>query len=131
MEILPFETRQRVELCDLTEMVQAAVARQGIAAGIAVLFSPHTTLGLTVNEHADPAVARDVAGELGRLIPPDDGRFRHAEGNADSHVKTSLVGPSLSLIVEGGRVRLGTWQGIFACEFDGPRHREVWLQVLG
>ena len=101
----------------------------GVQEGICVVFAPHTTAGLTVNEAADPSVARDVSGTLSSLVP-HRGSYEHLEGNADSHIKSVVVGQSLSLIVSGGRLVLGTWQGVFFCEFDGPRERRVLVKVV-
>lgn len=122
-------TTRREEWVDVTEEVIRAVAVSGVRDGIALLWSLHTTAALTVNEAADPDVARDASGWLERNVP-DEAAFRHAEGNSDSHVKTSLLGPGISLIVEKGRPVLGRWQGVFLCEFDGPRTRTVAVKVL-
>ncbi len=129
MEVLRIRTQKRWEFRDISREVQRVVEDSGIRRGIVVVYSPHTTAGLTVNEHADPAVAEDIGSTLEDLVPRNR-PYRHLEGNADSHVKTTLVGPSLSLIVEDGRIQLGRWQGIFFCEFDGPRERQVWVQVV-
>jgi secondary thiamine-phosphate synthase enzyme len=102
------------------------VSALGLRDGVVTVFAPHTTAGLTINEHADPDVAADLAAALDRMVPWDAG-YEHAEGNAAAHVKASLVGSSVRVLVAGGRLRLGTWQGIFFCEFDGPREREVWV----
>ncbi len=129
MQTIEVPTRSREELVDITEKVLAAVRASGVEEGICVLWSAHTTAGLTVNESADPAVARDVSGWLAREIPQDPA-FEHTEGNSDSHIKTSLVGPGVTLLVTGGRLYLGTWQGVFLCEFDGPRRRRVAVRVI-
>ncbi len=126
---LTLQTHHRTEFVDITARVQQAVRESGIESGMVVVYSPHTTAGLTVNEHADPAVREDIGDTLDRLVPRSP-EYKHLEGNADSHVKTSMMGPSLTLIVEHGRVQLGRWQGIFFCEFDGPRRRTLWLQVI-
>lgn len=123
------QTERRTELRDITRLVDAALAAAGAGEGVCHLFVPHTTAGLTVNEGADPDVAADIVAQLGRLAPLDAG-YRHVEGNADAHVKSVLAGPSLLLPVSGGRLRLGRWQAVFFCEFDGPRAREVWLTFL-
>jgi secondary thiamine-phosphate synthase enzyme len=123
-------TSRREEWVDVTEDVAQAVTASGIRDGLVVLWSLHTTAALTVNEAADPDVARDASGWLARNVP-DDRAFRHAEGNSDAHVKTSLVGPGVTLIVAGGRPLLGRWQGVFLCEFDGPRTRTVCVKVVG
>jgi secondary thiamine-phosphate synthase enzyme len=115
---------------NITGKVESLVRENGWRDGALVLFSAHTTCGLTVNEAADPDVVRDILAGLARLVPLR-GDYRHAEGNSDAHIKTSLMGPSLTLIVEGGRLQLGTWQGVFLCEFDGPRPRKVWARWLG
>jgi secondary thiamine-phosphate synthase enzyme len=115
---------------NITAEVQNAVAASGIGEGICVVFVPHTTAAVTVNENADPDVPRDVGLSLD-LISPDRREFRHGEGNSAAHTKTSLVGPSLTLIVTGGRLLLGTWQGIWFNEYDGPRSRKVHVRVMG
>ena len=129
MERVSLKTSRRKEWVDITDLLGEAVARLDLSAGAALVFVPHTTAGGTVNEGADPAVAEDLEGVLCRLVPAA-GPYRHAEGNSDAHAQTLLAGPSLLLPVEGGRVRLGTWQRVFFCEFDGPRAREVWVQAL-
>ena len=129
MRRLDLTTRSREELCDVTPEVREMLQREGWKDGALVLFCPHTTAALTVNEGADPDVVRDVVTNLRGLIPKR-GDYRHAEGNSDAHIKTSLVGPSLTLIVENGRLCLGTWQKVFFCEFDGPRQRQLWIQWL-
>jgi len=115
---------------NITGEVQKAVAASGVREGICVVFIPHTTAAVTINENADPDVPRDVDFAL-NMISPDRREFRHGEGNSAAHTKTSLVGPSLSLIVTGGRLLLGTWQGIWFNEYDGPRTRKVHVRVLG
>jgi secondary thiamine-phosphate synthase enzyme len=130
MDEITVRSRSRAELLEITDEVQSRVRRSGIADGAVVLQSLHTTAGLTVNENADPDVAGDMIRKLGDLVQESEPYYRHAEGNSDSHVKTTLVGPSLTLIVRGGRVLLGRWQGIYLCEWDGPRERRVAVQVL-
>ena len=129
METLSLRTTAREQLLDVTEELQELVARKGWTDGALVLFCPHTTGAVTVNEAADPDVARDIAVNMGTIVPQRND-YRHAEGNSDAHIKTSLFGPSMLLIVDGGRLRLGTWQGVYFCEFDGPRERKLWLQWL-
>ena len=129
MEKINIKTSQRIELIDITEKVQAAVAKKKIKDGVCFIFCPHTTAGLTINENADPSVKRDIINVLNKLVPAGAG-YAHSEGNADSHVKSSLFGSSLSIFVEGGRLALGTWQGIYFCEGDGARSREVWIKVV-
>ena len=130
METIEIGTRSRAEVVDITGQVQEVLARSGVSQGVAFVFSAHTTAGLTVNEHADPDVMEDVLGALER-IAPERGGYAHSEGNSDAHIKASLVGLSVSVPVEGARLVLGTWQGIFFCEFDGPRRRRAMVQVLG
>lgn len=128
MTELSVRTSRREELVDITEQVQRVVAQSGVKDGVCWLFVPHTTAAITVNENADPSVKVDILEQLHRLIPPDL-RYHHTEGNADAHIKAVLVGNSLSVPIVNGRLLLGTWQGIFLCEFDGPRNRCVWVQI--
>jgi|WetSurMetagenome_2_1015567.scaffolds.fasta_scaffold309563_2 secondary thiamine-phosphate synthase enzyme len=120
-------TPEREILVDITERVQSAVAqaRPGFT-GLVSVFVPHTTAGVTINEGADPTVIRDIVDHLRRLVPRESG-FRHSEGNSDAHIKASMIGSSAMVPVEGGRVRLGTWQSVYLAEFDGPRNRQVWV----
>ena len=111
-------------MVDITDSVLRALRDEGVVDGLCVVYCPHTTAAITINENADPDVARDVLGELNKIVPFDDG-YRHGEGNSAAHIKSSLVGASETLLVEGGRPVLGTWQGIYFCEFDGPRSRRV------
>ena len=129
METLELRTPRREALVRINPALTDLIAAKGWQDGAVVVFCPHTTAGLTVNEDADPDVATDMVMAMNRLIPRDAG-YRHAEGNSDAHVKTTLVGPSLTLIVSGGRLQLGTWQGVYLCEWDGPRTRKVWVQWL-
>lgn len=128
MEQIEVTTRAHQEFYDITDQVQEAVRRSDIAEGICYLFCPHTTAGLTLNENWDPSVRHDLGLVFDRLVPqrPD---FRHGEGNSPAHAKTSLVGSSLTLFVSSGRLVLGSWQGIFLAEFDGPRRRRVLIKV--
>ena len=130
MEEIRVATSERTEMVEITQQVQAIVSRGGVRDGAAVIQSLHTTAAITVNENADPFVVTDVLSKLDRLIPRDEPYYRHAEGNSDSHLKTSFVGPSMTVIISGGRLVLGTWQGIYLCEFDGPRERRVAVQLL-
>jgi secondary thiamine-phosphate synthase enzyme len=116
-------------MIDITSEVTSAIGDSGIISGTVTVYVPHTTAGITINENADPSVARDITHSLSELVPPDAG-YSHAEGNADSHIKSVTVGPSITLIVDGGKPVLGTWQGVFFCEFDGPRSRTVYVQCL-
>jgi secondary thiamine-phosphate synthase enzyme len=130
MNTIEVRTKAREEFVDLTAEVERSVAASGVAAGICVVTVPHTTAGITVNENADPDVRADM-GMVLRKIVPDTLPYTHGEGNSPAHVKASLVGSSVTLIVEGGKLKLGTWQGVFFCEFDGPRTRKAWVQVIG
>ena len=120
------KTSKRSEMIDITQMVEEELRTADLREGMAVVYVPHTTAGITINENADPSVRSDIQETLSRLVPYGAG-YSHLEGNADSHIKASLMGSSVTVIVEGGKLRLGTWQGIFFCEFDGPRSRRVWL----
>jgi secondary thiamine-phosphate synthase enzyme len=122
-------TRSRNEFVDITERVNELVASSGVREGICMVFVPHTTAAVTVNEHADPDVARDILQKLEKAVPQRDD-YAHNEGNSDSHIKASLIGNSQLLPVSGGKLALGTWQGVFFCEFDGPRKRHVNVQLL-
>lgn len=122
-------TSKREEFIDITREVASFVAESGVEDGAVLVFCPHTTAAVTVNENADPDVCRDLIDGLARVAPRSAG-WRHAEGNSDGHLKTSLVGPSVLVPVEGGRLQLGTWQGIYFAEFDGPRTRSVDLTML-
>ncbi len=130
MKIVRVRTRKRAELIDITDELAAVLRESGVAEGILVAQSLHTTAGLTINENADPDVQHDLVAKLERLVPKEEAYYRHAEGNSDSHLKTSFFGPSQTVIVSEGRLVLGTWQGIYLCEFDGPRERRVAVQLL-
>jgi secondary thiamine-phosphate synthase enzyme len=131
MHTFEVRTKSRNEFFEITDQVRDAVRRQGTKAGICVVYCPHTTAAVTVNENADPDVVHDMLLHLGRTIPKEQSGFRHGEGNSDSHIKASLVGPSVTLIVEQGNLVLGRWQGVWFCEFDGPRTRTVHVQLVG
>jgi secondary thiamine-phosphate synthase enzyme len=122
-------SRQQVEMLDVTAEVARHIRASGIRNGLAVLFVPHTTAAVTINENADPDVQRDMIMELNRIVPFEDG-YRHNEGNSAAHLKSSLIGASQTLLIENGAPLLGTWQGIYFCEFDGPRRRRLLLKVL-
>jgi len=128
VKTLSVSTHRREEMVDVTELVRGVVADVGVDAGLCLVFSPHTTCAVTINEGWDPDVQADALRHLRSLVPRDAG-FAHSEGNSDSHIKTIAVGPSVMLPVDGGQVRLGRWQAVFLCEFDGPRRRELWVQV--
>lgn len=129
MERLSLKSAAREDFLDITGELRELVRKRGWTSGALALFCPHTTGALTVNEGADPDVERDVLTRL-RALAPREGDYRHAEGNSDAHVKTSLLGPSLLVLVQDGELLLGTWQKVFFCEFDGPRRRELWAQWL-
>ena len=125
---LQVKTSSRTDMVDITSMVQKEVSSRDLKDGICTVYVPHTTAGITINEGADPAVCQDIMGKLNEMVPRDPG-YRHLEGNSDSHIKASLMGSSVSLMVEKGRLVLGTWQKIYFCEFDGPRSRRVYVKV--
>lgn len=122
-------TGSRTELIDITEKIQQIVTKSKIADGICVVCVPHTTAGITINENADPSVRKDILKELNKIVPFDDG-YAHSEGNAAAHIKASLMGASINVIIEGGALQLGTWQGVYFTEFDGPRSREVRVTII-
>jgi secondary thiamine-phosphate synthase enzyme len=123
-------TSSRTQMINIDHMARQAVEESGVKTGICHLFVPHTTAGVTINENADPNVVRDILMEVDKVIPFQD-NYSHLEGNAAAHIKSSLVGCSQTIPVEGGQLVLGTWQSVFFCEFDGPRHRKVLVQVVG
>jgi secondary thiamine-phosphate synthase enzyme len=129
MEVLKVRTGRRTQLLDVTAAVERTVTDSGVATGICYVFVPHTTAGVMINEHADPDVAADLEGIFDRLVP-HSGPYRHAEGNTDSHAKAVMAGASQVIFVEKGKLALGTWQGVFLCEFDGPRERKIWVKVV-
>jgi len=122
------ETHARSEMRIIDAEIHRAIAESGVREGLALVWVPHTTAGVTVNENADPDVVRDMLQEVAKLVPPHDG-YRHAEGNSDAHIKSTLFNPSLTLIVSQGRPLLGTWQSVYFCEFDGPRRRHFHVKV--
>jgi secondary thiamine-phosphate synthase enzyme len=128
--MLEVRTRQRDQFVEITEDVQRLVSKSGLRHGAVTVYVPHTTAGVTINENADPDVVHDMLLTLRRLIPKDAPGYRHAEGNSDSHVKASMLGSSCHVLIEEGQLVLGQWQGIYLCEFDGPRTRRVFVQTL-
>lgn len=130
MKTLHIASRQQVEMIDITREVCSAVREQGVSAGLAIVFTPHTTAAITINENADPDVCLDMVMAINRMVPMRD-NYHHLEGNSAAHIKSSLFGASETLIINNGDVALGTWQGIYFCEFDGPRQRRVQVQVIG
>ncbi len=123
-------TRERTQLLDITDKVEYAVAESHVSFGMCFVYVPHTTSAVTVNESHDPDVARDIPATLSKLVPHGAG-YAHSEGNADAHIKAAMIGSCQAIPVEAGRLALGRWQGIFFCEFDGPRQRRVQVQVTG
>lgn len=130
MTAIEIRTKSREELIDITSEVQEAVRKSGVVEGICLVYVPHTTAAVAVNECADPDVRSDILMALKKAVP-DTLAYSHSEGNSPAHVKATLVGPSLSVIIEDAKLVLGTWQGIFFCEFDGPRSRKVWVRIVG
>ncbi len=123
------KTSKQTEFIDITRSVQEAVKKTGVEEGICFIFIPHTTAAVTINENADPSVSQDIIMELNKVVPFQD-RYQHLEGNSPAHIKASLIGCSQTVFVESGKLALGTWQGIFFCEFDGPRNRKVYVKVV-
>lgn len=130
MKTLDVNTSRRTEFVEVTAEVRRVVRESGLREGAVVVYCPHTTAAVTIQENADPDVVHDMLLWLNKHIPKDLSGFRHAEGNSDSHIKTSLVGPSVMVIVANGDLVLGTWQGIYFCEFDGPRSRKLHIQTI-
>lgn len=126
---LRVKTNSRTELVDITQGIQRLVAESGLRSGICYIYVPHTTAAVTINENSDPNVGRDILKELNKIIPFED-NYGHTEGNSAAHIKSSIIGVSKSVMVEEGRLALGTWQAIFFCEFDGPRDRRVTVKVI-
>ena len=127
---LDIKTGSRVEFQDVTRQVREAVRESGVTDGVCYVYVPHTTAAVTINEHADPDVVADIIAGLARMVP-DGERYRHAEGNSPAHIKASLLGATATVLVENDDLVLGTWQGIFFCEFDGPRQRKLYVKVVG
>ena len=123
-------TQSRSQMLDITRLLQRHIDAQRITSGIAIICVPHTTAAVTINENADPDVQHDLLRKLDELIPRQERYYKHAEGNSDSHAKTSLVGSSATVLIEAGQLVLGTWQGIYFCEFDGPRQRQVIFKLM-
>jgi secondary thiamine-phosphate synthase enzyme len=129
MEKLTVQSNDRTSIIDITHQIQALVQENGIKNGICYIFIPHTTAGVTINENADPDVKSDMLMEINKVIPFTDS-YRHMEGNSAAHIKATLFGNSEMIIINNGRLQLGTWQGVFFCEFDGPRTRKVWVKFV-
>ena len=126
---ISLKTSERNEFVDITNKVREIILNSNVKNGMVVIYTPHTTAGITINENADPSVKKDIINFLGKKIPYH-GDYYHLEGNSDSHIKSTLVGCSEIVLIENGNLMLGTWQGIFFCEFDGPRRREVWIKII-
>lgn len=124
-------TKNRSQLIDITSQVRSAITESGINNGNVIIYCPHTTAAITINENADPDVPHDILLTLTKLIPADNPAYKHCEGNSDAHCKSSIIGCSKQVLIKNGSLNLGTWQGIFFCEFDGPRSRKVLLQITG
>ena len=129
LEVLEFDTSKRNDLIDITAEVIAAISRSRIESGICCLYVPHATSGVTINENADPSVRLDIIKKLVTMVPRSE-NYTHTEGNSDSHIKSSIIGTTLTIIIENGSLVLGTWQGIFFCEFDGPRSRKIYVKTI-
>ncbi len=122
-------TKKRNEMIDITQQINAKLLERKISSGFCIIYTPHTTSAITINENADPDVCTDMIKGLAN-ISPDNSSYKHLEGNSDAHIKSSLVGTSETVIIENGRLKLGTWQGIYFCEFDGPRNRHIWIKII-
>ncbi len=123
------KTSKHTQMLDITDEIRRAIAESGVKEGICTVFVPHTTAAVTINENADPDVTRDFMKEIGKIVPWEDG-YHHMEGNSAAHLKSSMIGFSENVIIEDGRPVLGTWQGIYFCEYDGPRRRKVYVKIL-
>lgn len=131
METIEISSTQKLELINITRQVEQALRTSTLDHGIVVVSVPHTTAGITINENADPSVVSDFLQDLGRIVPEAQAYYQHYEGNSAAHTLTSLVGSSVTIPLEGGQLQLGRWQGIFLCEFDGPRLRRIFLNWIG
>lgn len=126
---IAISTKSRTELLDITSMITDVVRESKVKSGTCCIFVPHTTAGIMINENADPSVKEDLLNSLERLVP-FDGEYAHAEGNAAAHIRSAILGADMTVFVEDGELKLGTWQGIFFCEFDGPRQRRVFIKII-
>lgn len=129
LQTISVRSHNHTEFIRLDSEIQNIVSESGVKNGLCVIFAPHTTAAITINENADPDVVRDIIAETEKVIPWQDG-YRHMEGNSAAHIKSSLFGASETILIQNGRLKLGTWQSIYFCEFDGPRHRKVWVQLI-
>ena len=130
MDEISIKTNSHSQFIDITSKVSEVLRKTGIKDGMCTVFTPHTTAGITINENADPDVPRDIIKEMGEIVPLDAG-YAHLEGNSAAHIKSSLFGCSETVIVRNGSLMFGTWQSVFFCEFDGPRNRKVWVEIIG
>jgi secondary thiamine-phosphate synthase enzyme len=126
---ISIQTNSQTDFVNITDEIEKFIASEKISGGIATVFVPHTTAGITINEQADPDVVTDIQNELERIVP-HQANFLHSEGNSSAHIKAGLMGSSVQIIIEKGKPLLGTWQGVFFCEFDGPRRREIWMKII-
>lgn len=131
MQKIVVPTNSTCEMIEITHRIRDAVTTSGVNDGIVVVYVPHTTAGVTINENADSDVKHDLLKKLSKLIPRDEPYYRHGEGNSDSHLKSVMTGQSVTVLIDNGRLLLGQWQGIFLCEFDGPRERQVLVKAIG
>lgn len=129
MYVITLNSTKREEMIDITQQLQELVEQKGFKNGLLMVFVPHTTAAITINENADPLVAHDILLGLRKLVPQNNPEYRHSEGNSDAHIKASLVGSSVTIMVENGKLLLGTWQGVFFLEFDGPRLRKAYVRM--
>lgn len=129
MNAIEINTTKRQEFVDITPRVEKIVNDSKVKDGLCVIFCPHTTAGLTINENADPSVKKDILNHLEKLVPQDK-NYSHSEGNSDAHIKSSLLGSSLNILIENNSLVLGTWQGVYFCEFDGPRQRNIYINII-
>jgi secondary thiamine-phosphate synthase enzyme len=129
IQIFQVKTTKQTEFINITHSVEEAIQKTGIKEGICIIFTPHATAAITINENADPSVPKDIIMELSKIVPFED-RYQHTEGNSPAHIKASIIGCSQTVFVEIGKLVLGTWQGIFFCEFDGPRSRKVYVKII-
>jgi len=130
-EVFGVSSKHRNQMIDITSQVSSVVSQSGITNGDAIVYCPHTTAAITINENADPSVPQDILFTLEELVPHHRAGYRHSEGNSDAHCKSSVIGCSEQMLIKDRTLSLGTWQGIFFCEFDGPRHREIMVQIRG
>lgn len=129
MHEIEINTTEQVQFVDITQKIENAINNEQIENGICTIFVPHTTAAVTINENADPDVSADMIKEINKIVPFSD-KYRHFEGNSAAHIKSSMIGASETIIIENGKLKLGRWQGIYLCEFDGPRRRKVWIKTI-